>query len=91
MSTATASHGGASPSSSPRLPSPPPFTEVQFGPKSPSMGASISEFELEAAGKQDEGASRRIRPGSKAADMARGPPFVPLHQVRVTQYFVVRT
>lgn len=28
----------ASPSHSPRLPSPPPLTEVQFGPRSPSLG-----------------------------------------------------
>lgn len=29
----------------------------------------------------DQGATRRIRPGTKAADMASGPPVVPLHQV----------
>jgi hypothetical protein len=30
----------------------------------------------------DEGASRRIRPGTKAADMPEGPPLVPLKNVR---------
>jgi len=29
----------------------------------------------------DTGASRRIRPGTKAEDMAEGPPLVPLHEV----------
>ncbi|KYG46516.1 hypothetical protein M433DRAFT_3644 [Acidomyces richmondensis BFW] len=29
----------------------------------------------------DKGASRRIRPGSKAEEMAEGPPLVPLHEI----------
>ncbi|KAJ9641206.1 hypothetical protein H2204_002884 [Knufia peltigerae] len=73
-----------SPSSSPRLPSPPPIPEVQFGPKSPGIGDSSKELSLDAVGKPDEGAARRIRPGTRAADMARGPPLVPLSQVRIT-------
>lgn len=75
---------GASPSSSPRLPSPPPFTEVQIGPKSPSVGDSFGketqEF-LAASKGNDNASSRRIRPGTKAADMAVGPPLIPLSQV----------
>ena len=71
---------GVSPSSSPRLPSPPPFTEVQFGPKSPTIGDG-PENQLGEAAKQDDGATRRIRPGTKAADMASGPPLIPLSEV----------
>ncbi|GFF40904.1 MOB-like protein phocein [Aspergillus udagawae] len=75
---------GASPSSSPRLPSPPPFTEVQIGPKSPSVGDSFGketqEF-LAASKRNDDASSRRIRPGTKAADMAVGPPLIPLSQL----------
>ena len=75
--------GSVSPSTSPRLPSPPPFPEVQIGPKSPQPGA------LDGASTQiahantivDRGASRRIRPGTKASDMASGPPLVPLSEV----------
>lgn len=75
--------GGVSPSRSPRLPSPPPFTEVQIGPKSPTIGASATgnEHELGGVNKPDIGATRRIRPGTKAADMASGPPLVPLAEV----------
>lgn len=77
---------GASPSSSPRLPSPPPFTEVQIGPQSPSVGENFgkdAEQLLGVAAGEDEGPTRRIRPGTKAADMAFGPPLVPLSQVRM--------
>ncbi len=75
--------GAMSPSSSPRLPSPPPFTEVQIGPKSPTFGAPTTSTEHELVGvhKPDAGATRRIRPGTKAADMASGPPLVPLAEV----------
>ncbi|KAF7168946.1 hypothetical protein CNMCM5623_001840 [Aspergillus felis] len=75
---------GASPSSSPRLPSPPPFTEVQIGPKSPSVGDSFGKETQEylAASKgNDDASSRRIRPGTKATDMAGGPPLIPLSQL----------
>ena len=71
---------GVSPSSSPRLPSPPPFTEVQIGPKSPTIGDG-PENQLGEAAKQDDGSTRRIRPGTKAADMASGPPLIPLAEV----------
>lgn len=79
--------GPVSPSSSPRLPSPPPFPEVQIGPKSPTVGGpsgSMAAQEFEDAAKHDTGAMRRIRPGTKAADMASGPPLVPLSEVSVT-------
>ena len=73
-----------SPSSSPRAYSPPPAPEVQLaGPKSPAMlgepGPVIPEPEDTA--KMDQGATRRIRPGTRAADMASGPPLIPLNQV----------
>ncbi|KAJ6014031.1 hypothetical protein N7540_008622 [Penicillium herquei] len=75
---------GVSPSSSPRLPSPPPFTEVQIGPQSPSVGESFGkdgEQLLGAAPGEEDGSTRRIRPGTKAADMAFGPPLIPLSQL----------
>ncbi|KAF5860405.1 hypothetical protein ETB97_001624 [Aspergillus alliaceus] len=75
---------GASQASSPRLPSPPPFTEVQIGPKSPSVGESFgkdAEQLLGASHGADEGSTRRIRPGTKSVDMAVGPPLVPLSQL----------
>lgn len=72
----------ASPSSSPRLPSPPPLPELQLGPKSPLVQAVESEQRIiDGYAIPDEGAHRRVRPGTSAADMAKGPPFVPLHQV----------
>ena len=81
MTATSPARGGVSPSSSPRLPSPPPFTEVQIGPKSPSVGDADREIQLGDAVRLQEGATRRIRPGTKAADMATGPPLVPLNQV----------
>jgi hypothetical protein len=36
---------------------------------------------LGAAVGEDDGSTRRIRPGTKAADMAFGPPLIPLSQV----------
>ncbi|OCK79317.1 Mob1/phocein [Lepidopterella palustris CBS 459.81] len=67
-----------SPSSSPRLPSPPPIAEDQIGPKSP-LAASDEQANL--FGNFDHGAERRIRPGTKAADMAEGPPLVDLAEI----------
>ncbi|KAL1638166.1 hypothetical protein SLS58_008906 [Diplodia intermedia] len=64
-----------SPSSSPRLPSPPPIAEDQLGPKSP-----IAEEHAEEA-KVDQGSARRIRPGTKAQDMAEGPPLADLKDI----------
>ncbi|KAJ5780233.1 hypothetical protein N7457_005393 [Penicillium paradoxum] len=74
---------GVSPSSSPRLPSPPPFTEVQIGPQSPSVGESFGQDSdlLGVPMGEDEGSTRRIRPGTKSADMAFGPPLIPLAQL----------
>ncbi|KAJ5569579.1 uncharacterized protein N7459_009009 [Penicillium hispanicum] len=74
---------GVSPSSSPRLPSPPPFTEVQIGPQSPSVGETFgndADLLLGVTGEND-GSTRRIRPGTKATDMAFGPPLIPLSQL----------
>ncbi|KAL8883509.1 MAG: hypothetical protein Q9215_008188 [Flavoplaca cf. flavocitrina] len=75
--------GPASPSHSPRLPSPPPFPEVQIGPPSPSahINPGSSTLEHDDAARYDQAAARRIRPGTKAADMAAGPPVVPLSQL----------
>jgi hypothetical protein len=78
--TPARSGGGVSPSSSPRLPSPPPMPELQFGPQSPLSG-SAHEVHVDTSNKPDEAARRRIRPGTKAVDMANGPPLVPLNQV----------
>ena len=71
-----------SPSSSPRAPtsspqaySPPPAAEVQIGDPGPAI------IEAEEHANLDHGATRRIRPGTRAADMASGPPLVPLNQV----------
>jgi hypothetical protein len=70
----------ASPSSSPRLPSPPPIAEDQLGPKSPI--AMPNEHGELGHNPFEANASRRIRPGTKAAEMALGPPLVPLTDVR---------
>ena len=73
--------GPASPSSQ-RLPSPPPFPEVQIGPKSPGIASpGDTSTEAENTAKYDQQAVRRIRPGTKAAEMAVGPPLVPLSEV----------
>lgn len=79
------SGSAVSPSSSPRLPSPPPFTEVQIAPKSPTVSDGKSDGSDEFLGiphGQDDASARRIRPGTKAANMASGPPLVPLSEVR---------
>ncbi|KAF3480571.1 Mob1 family protein [Arthroderma uncinatum] len=78
------SGSAASPSSSPRLPSPPPFTEVQIAPKSPTVSDGTGDGSDELLGiphGQDEASARRIQPGTKAADMASGPPLVPLSEL----------
>ncbi|KAB8303342.1 hypothetical protein EYC80_004775 [Monilinia laxa] len=70
------------PPSSPRLPSPPPPTEIQIGPKSPSLGSADSNQEqMIEQSIIETNASRRIRPGTKAADMAAGPPLIPLSEL----------
>ncbi|KAI4855625.1 Mob1/phocein [Aureobasidium sp. EXF-8846] len=68
----------ASPSSSPRLPSPPPIAEDQI---SPSAGLDSEEKMLGASQKADVDASRRIRRGTRAEDMQEGPPLVELQQI----------
>ncbi|GKZ37559.1 MOB member 4, phocein [Aspergillus brasiliensis] len=75
---------GVSQATSPRLPSPPPLTEVQIGPKSPSVGESFdheTEQLLGASQTSEDGSTRRIRPGTRAGDMAVGPPLIPLSQL----------
>jgi hypothetical protein len=69
-----------SPLSSPRLPSPPPIAEDQSGSMSP-LSSHDPEQDRQDAQKIDESASRRIRPGTKSADMAKGPPLVDISEV----------
>ncbi|EME44072.1 hypothetical protein DOTSEDRAFT_71768 [Dothistroma septosporum NZE10] len=70
-----------SPSSSPRLPSPPPIAEDQIGPTSPGVSLFEDHGNLSGGSNIDTGASRRIRPGTRAADMAEGPPLVELQEI----------
>ncbi|KAI0391076.1 Mob1/phocein [Xylariaceae sp. FL0594] len=65
------------PQGSPRLPSPPPPAEIQLGPKSPSLNAN----QMDEKAVFDAYSKRRIHPGTKAEDMAAGPPLVPLDQL----------
>ncbi|KAF9881813.1 Mob1/phocein family protein [Colletotrichum karsti] len=68
--------------SSPRLPSPPPPAEIQIGPKSPSMGAqSNRQANPMEQSLIDANSRRRVHPGTKAADVAAGPPLVPLNEL----------
>ena len=69
-----------SPASSPRLPSPPPIAEDQLGPASPGVALFEDNGKL-LSGSLDQGAQRRIRPGTKAEDMAEGPPLVELQDI----------
>jgi len=70
------------PPTSPRLPSPPPPTEIQIGPKSPSIGdSSRAQENFIEQSVLDANASRRIHPGTKAANMAAGPPLIPLMEL----------
>lgn len=78
---------GVQSSTSPRLPSPPPLTEVQIGPPSPSVDESSGQDAEQSLGytpdsnNDEASATRRVRLGSKAIDMAAGPPLIPLAQV----------
>lgn len=45
--------------------------------------------EVDDTTKLDQGATRRIRPGTKAADMASGPPLVPLNQVGLVTAVII--
>ncbi|KAK4215632.1 putative Mob1/phocein family protein [Rhypophila decipiens] len=68
--------------SSPRLPSPPPPAEIQIGPKSPSMGpAAARQAQQMEQTVMDANSKRRIHPGTRAADMAAGPPLIPLQEL----------
>jgi hypothetical protein len=58
-----------SPSSSPRLPSPPPMAEDQLGPKSPIVPLVTDQDALMQMHEADNSISMRIRPGTKSADM----------------------
>ncbi|USP73562.1 uncharacterized protein yc1106_00836 [Curvularia clavata] len=60
---------------SPRLPSPPPIPEDQLSP------ISTSADQQKLFSNLDHAAERRIRPGTKAADMAEGPPLVELSEI----------
>ncbi|KAF9693947.1 hypothetical protein EKO04_007784 [Ascochyta lentis] len=64
----------ASPAS-PRLPSPPPIAEDQLSP----VPASAEQQKFFS--NLDHAAARRIRPGTKAEDMAEGPPLVELSEI----------
>ncbi|KAI0803992.1 Mob1/phocein [Xylaria sp. FL0064] len=64
---------------SPRLPSPPPPAEIQLSP-SLSATASRQTQQMEQT-VNDANAKRRIHPGTKAEDMAAGPPLVPLNEL----------
>lgn len=79
-----------SPLSSPRLPSPPPIAEDQIGPASPGI-ALFSEHDKIPGNALDTSASRRIRPGTRAEDMAEGPPLVDLGEVYDTVTAVLAT
>ncbi|KAH6607480.1 mob kinase activator-like 4 [Trichoderma cornu-damae] len=72
--------------SSPRLPSPPPPAEIQLGPNSPSGGpaAALVTSEMDQS-HLDASSARRIHPGTKSADMAAGPPLVPLSEMKPNQ------
>ncbi|KAJ2905482.1 hypothetical protein MKZ38_005358 [Zalerion maritima] len=66
--------------SSPRLPSPPPAAEIQIGSPSADTAATRQAQAMEQT-ILDANAKRRIHPGTKAFDMAAGPPIVPLNEL----------
>jgi hypothetical protein len=70
---------------SPRLPSPPPIPEDQLSPVSASP-----EQQQELFSNLQHAAERRIRPGTKAADMAEGPPLIDLSEVRASSLHLQR-
>ncbi|KAK3074239.1 hypothetical protein LTR53_003462 [Teratosphaeriaceae sp. CCFEE 6253] len=69
-----------SPAASPRLPSPPPIAEDQLGPASPGVSPFEDHGKL-GSGAVDTGAGRRIRPGTRADEMAEGPPLIELQDI----------
>lgn len=60
----------------PRLPSPPPMAEDQVSPS--SQNDEYGKLGMTAG---DQGASRRIRPGTRSEDMQEGPPLVELQDI----------
>jgi hypothetical protein len=56
------------------------MAEDQLGPKSP-LGVSMDHGILGMLKGIDTGAARRIRPGTKVADMPEGPPLVEIVDV----------
>lgn len=77
----TAIMAAVSPSSSPRLPSPPPMAEDQLGPVSPGVSLFDDGNKFPSITSVNAGASRRIRPGTRAEDMAEGPPLIELSDI----------
>lgn len=75
---------------SPRLPSPPPPAEIQMSPNPPSGGAPANpDAMMMEQSVLDANSKRRIHPGTKAADMAAGPPLVPLSEVSARDWGIV--
>ncbi|KAF8472070.1 Mob1/phocein [Kalaharituber pfeilii] len=74
---------------SPRLPSPPPFTEVQIegstAPAVPQPGSAPAPKSTDTASalasKPAPATTRRIRPGSKSRDISTGPSPIPLNEL----------
>lgn len=71
--------------SSPRLPSPPPFTEVQVAPGSPHTSVPTSPTKSLSSSSPSHPSSspstRRIRPGTKSANVTTGAPLTLLSDV----------
>lgn len=58
-----------------------------MGPNSPGPGATADEESQQMEQTVlNANSKRRIHPGTKSADMAAGPPLVPLNEVRDRQY-----
>lgn len=57
------------------------MAEDQTAPQSPLSGLSEDYGKLGGSIDLDQAASRRIRPGTKAADMHEGPPLIELADV----------
>lgn len=57
------------------------MAEDQIGPMSPTPASAEEHGQLGGFSQSDDGASRRMRPGTKAADMADGPPLEELTDV----------
>jgi len=77
------------PRSPSRLPSPPPPVEDFTGPQSPALTTPEDVTQEAPSAQHKDAASRRIRPGTKAADMADGPPLVELSEVNTPSPFTL--